>query len=298
MKKVQILLSTYNGSQYVEEQINSILNQDYPEISLLIRDDGSKDDTLQIIKRLAAEDCRISYYQGDNLGVYKSFFDLMIKADLSADYYALSDQDDLWKSDKIRKAVEMLGDNKEIPILYCSNTSLVDEDLKPLENKIKRPRIRPSFGNALVENISAGCTCVFNKKLLEIVVEHLPDFTIMHDWWLYLTASAFGKTIYDENAYILYRQHSNNVVGSRFTYFDEFKVRVNNFNNNRGKINHQLREFKRLYVLDNEKAKLLNMVILVKKITYRIRIIFNTQIYRQRKMDNFIFKILYLTGKI
>jgi glycosyltransferase involved in cell wall biosynthesis len=265
----------------------------------LIRDDGSTDNTMQIIEEYARNDSRIHYYVGENLGVRNSFFDLMKNADLSSDYYALSDQDDVWLEDKITRAVSMMDYDEKIPVLYASETQLVDQELKPIKSQIRRPVIVPSFGNALVENICTGCTCLFNRELLIMVREHIPDFTVMHDWWLYLTASAYGRVIYDMEAYILYRQHGDNIVGTKATYLDEFRKRLKNYRINRGQIRKQLLEFHRLYNIEIQERKYLDYIINSNSsFINRLITVFNHKVYRQRKLDDIIFKILILCGQI
>ena len=300
MSKVQILLSTYNGEEYIREQLNSILKQDYADISILIRDDGSTDNTLGIIKEYESKYNNVKYYNGENIGVINSFFDLMKNADISCDYFALSDQDDVWQEHKISRAVDILSKfNNDIPLLYCSNTTPVDSNLNELKISIKPYRIRPNFGNAVVENICTGCTCVFNRRLLLLVQEHIPAFTIMHDWWLYLLASAYGKVYYDNSSYLYYRQHSGNVVGTKLGYYDEFKKRVRNYRKNRMKISRQAAEFLKNCELDQANKKSLEYIVNAKSnLSYRFKIIFNNTIYRQRHMDNLIFKFLFLLGKV
>lgn len=299
MKKVQILMSTFNGEKYLREQLDSILSQDYSDISLLIRDDGSSDDTIGIIREYSDADSRVSYYQGSNLGAKNSFFDLMLHADNLCDYYALSDQDDVWSKNKISEAVKKVSAEEGIPILYCSKPLLVDQKLNPLMTTIKKANISPDFGNALVENINTGCTCLFNKELLELVKGHIPEYTVMHDWWLYLSASAFGKVIYDENSYIYYRQHENNVIGSKSTYFDEFAGRLRNYRKHRGQLRKQVMEFQRLYQTDQEREQMMLTLIKAKSnFFFRWKIFFGNRIYRQRKIDNLIFKFLFLFGQI
>ena len=100
MDKVQVLLSTYNGEKYLQEQIESIIRQEDVEISLLIRDDGSCDKTIEIIENLKRKNSNIIYYSGNNLGPARSFMDLINKSG-NFDYYAFSDQDDVWKSKKL-----------------------------------------------------------------------------------------------------------------------------------------------------------------------------------------------------
>lgn len=298
MKKVQILLSTYNGEKYLEDQLQSILSQDYPDITILIRDDGSTDNTIDIIKKYLLLDSRISYYHGTNIGARNSFFDLMKNSDPTMDYYSLSDQDDVWKPNKISSAIKKILNDDNTPVLYCSSTTLVNENLKSIINTIRKPHIDPGFGNALVENICSGCTCLFNAKLMDIIKKSIPEFTVMHDWWLYLCANAFGNVIYDENSYILYRQHAGNSVGSRSNYLDEFKKRYKDYKINRGQLIRQAKEFNRLfYNLDIEKVKLINLIMNSNsQVSSRLNIVFSNKIYRQRKLDNFIFKALFLLG--
>ncbi len=299
MKNVQILMSTYNGERYLREQLDSILKQSYQEWRLLIRDDGSTDSTIDIIEEYMRNDTRIHFYKGENLGVRNSFFNLMINTDLSSDYYALSDQDDVWLEDKISRAVVMMESDQKIPTLYASATQLADQELRPIKSQIRRPVLVPSFGNALVENICTGCTCMMNRELLTLVREHIPDFTIMHDWWLYLTASAFGKVIYDMESYILYRQHGDNIVGTKATYLEEFKSRISRYKGNRGNIRRQTEEFIRQYSLDKTMRLLAEEIISYKQsLEIKIKLIFSKDVYRQRRIDNLIFKMLLIFNEM
>jgi glycosyltransferase involved in cell wall biosynthesis len=300
MKLIQILLSTYNGEKYIKEQLDSIIKQDYQNITILIRDDGSTDRTVDIIKEYAKQYNNITFYQGHNIGVKKSFFDLVKNSDMTADYFMFSDQDDVWKNNKISGAVEKLElMQQDIPLLYCGRTTLVNEELVPIKSTIKKYKIIPGFGNALVENICTGCTMAVNRKLIQLVKTHIPEFTVMHDWWFYLTASCYGKVYYDDETYILYRQHTDNIVGIRSSYREEFKKRLNNYKGNRGKISDQLSEFLRLYQIDKEKQMLLMDIIKAKyKFMSRLNLLFTDKIYRQRKLDNLIFKLLFLLGKV
>ena len=300
MKKVQILLSSYNGEQYIAEQLDSILSQDYSGISILIRDDGSTDRTINIIKKYAENYEQISCYKGENLGVINSFFDLLDRATLDADYYALSDQDDVWLKDKISRAVSKLlkMDNSK-PLLYCGKTTPVDEDLRIIPYKIKPTRIKPDFTNALVENICTGCTSVFNRELLLMIRQNKPSYTVMHDWWLYLVASSIGKVYYDYESRILYRQHKSNLLGMKTNYIDEFIGRLKRYHKNKGNISRQALEFNKKFKVDNEKQILLDYIINSShNFISRLKILKGKRIYRQRKLDNYIFKVLIIFGRV
>lgn len=300
MKSVQVLLSTYNGENYLIEQLDSIINQDYPNITILVRDDGSTDGTIQILKRYSERYPQLTYYEGKNIGVTGSFFDLMLNADLSVDYFSFSDQDDAWMNNKISRAIDKLNAmNQEVPLLYCGKTTLADQDLLPISSSNKVHHMIPDFCNAIVENICTGCTCVINNRLLQLVRNHLPEYRLIHDWWLYLTASCFGEVYYDEESFILYRQHRNNVIGMKSNHFDELKKRLKSYRGNRGKISRQAAEFQKLFQLDKKYQKWLNYIINARNhFVYRLIILFSKKIYRQRVMDNVIFKILVLLGNV
>ncbi|MCR5586451.1 MAG: glycosyltransferase family 2 protein [Lachnospiraceae bacterium] len=307
MKTIEIMMATYNGERFLREQIDSILNQDCEEkglakVKLTVRDDGSSDRTCDIVEEYVEKyPSRVRLVRGKNVGVIKGFFS-MLKNASEADYYGFSDQDDFWKPHKISRAIEKLQEmevgNK--PALYCCKVALADENLNEIDSEIDRSNFRGSFENAMIENIAAGCTEVFNQELRSIIIHQLPAYTEMHDWWLYLTATAFGEFYYDEEPFILYRQHSGNVVGMKHGYLSELKMRVERFNKNRNKISRQLKEFIRVYKSrfpDNPKLVEAEELLETKK-SFRKRVKFfkSHKIYRQRKMDNRIFKIILMMG--
>lgn len=315
MKTIQVLMSTYNGEEYLREQLDSILNQDCnrffdTRVTLLIRDDGSKDGTQNILTEYEEKyPEQVSWYQGDNIGVIASFFDLVQHAGETADYYALADQDDYWETGKLSRGIEILEqmDEDGKPHLYCCRPKLVDENLNPLISEIKRPPMRPSFENAIVENIVTGCTIVMNPVLRQMVRENPPQYTVMHDWWFYLVVSCFGKLYYDETPYICYRQHGGNTVGTNVSRWKELKDRLHRFKGNRGNISHQITEFLRIYEeaerlwQDNPEAKkrleLARELLDSKKSFWkRKRFLGQSGIYRQRKNDDRIFRLILLSG--
>jgi glycosyltransferase involved in cell wall biosynthesis len=209
---VQILLSTYNGERYLRPLLDSLGSQAYPDLSILIRDDGSTDNTLPLLKECASGSPNIEIVQGEHLGFVQSFFTLLAFASPTAKYFALCDQDDVWQPDKISRAIELLSAcPPHLPALYCSRLALVDENLKPLRLS-EMPTKGLSFRNALVENHVVGCTSLFNQSALQLLTP-LPSACVSHDWWIYLVASAFGAVVYDPEPRILYRQHAHNVFG-------------------------------------------------------------------------------------
>lgn len=204
-------MSTYNGERYLDAQLDSILGQLPPGGRLIVRDDGSRDSTVALIKR--REDPRVLLVQGHNIGFARSFLALIRDAPADAGMYMLADQDDVWKDDKIGAAWAALQPLAARPALYCCGMELVSERLEP-QGKSPRWALPPSFANAMTENIVTGCTSAFNSKLRELVIRCGDTSDIyFHDWWLYLVASAFGRVIYDPNPHILYRQHGANQIG-------------------------------------------------------------------------------------
>lgn len=320
MKKIQVLMSTYNGQTYLREQLDSILAQDCEEkglarLSVLVRDDGSTDGTVEILREYARRHPeRFEWIAGENCGVIKSFFALIKHSDEESDYIALSDQDDFWPPEKLSVGIQKLEEMEEDgrPHLYCCKPQLVDEKLQPLTSEIKRPLIRPSFSNALVENIVTGCTAVMDRTMRDLVRSDIPDFTVMHDWWLYLVASCFGTVFYDETPHIGYRQHSGNVVGWNVSRWREFQERVQRFRGNRRNISRQVTEFLRIYgdasdkkLLEacrgdgevEERLRLAKRLVESRRSFWkRMRLVREGRIWRQRKMDHRIFMLIILSG--
>lgn len=289
MKKVQILMSTYNGEEYLKEQIDSILRQSYPNIELLIRDDGSEDRTREILKQYEQENKHVKVIYGENKGVNGSFFTLVENCD--ADYIAFADQDDVWLPEKIQVAVTRLEKIKE-PALYACNKILIDGKDNIIEENNKKQKI-PSFSNALVENICTGCTIVMNRKLTDLVKKHIPHHAVLHDWWCYLLAAYAGTVIYDENAYILYRQHGNNVVGATGNIIDRIKFNVHYILKNRGKLRKQLEEFQSCFHEDEKKDKQLQRVKNAVRFPESVTIAFSRDIKRQSMADEILMRLLF-----
>jgi rhamnosyltransferase len=227
MKTVTVLLSTYYGEKYLQEQLDSLINQCSIRINIIVRDDGSKDLTTYILTQYEAKGI-LSWYQGENIGSTNSFMDLIYNAPES-DYYALCDQDDVWDSDKLKVAVDYLEEvDKEKAALYSCNTRLVDANLNFLKIENKKPLL--TFGSSLVKNYATGCTIVFNRKLLELIKIYKPRKISDHDWWINNVCLATGGvSIFDNKAHIMYRQHGKNVIGSSAKKWGKIVYRVKKF---------------------------------------------------------------------
>lgn len=218
---VQILLSTYNGERYLSELLDSILGQTYQNWSLLIRDDGSSDSTLEVISKYIAKDCRISLLNSDkNLGVISSF-ETLLKASTSP-YVMFCDQDDVWLSNKIELLhsvmVEAEKDLPNKPILVHSDLLVVDSNLNVISHSFWQYSqidiTKRDFNYLGVKNFVTGCTMMFNRVAVESSLPFEQE-TRMHDAWVALKVLKTGGVIKSiETPTIMYRQHENNVVGA------------------------------------------------------------------------------------
>jgi len=300
---VVILLSTYNGTSFLESQINTLLTQDYYAIDIQIRDDGSTDGTHEILSRFANNNTNINCRFEDNIGVVNSFFDLLKNCGESFDYYSFCDQDDYWQPNKISSAIKKMDTaESEIPILYFSRLEHVNDKLAHLEYSTIPERI--SFEHAIVENLATGCTIIINRSARKLLLNRLPDFALMHDWWMFIVISALGKLIYDPESYILYRQHSSNVVGGTTNRFKANLKRfipfiASLFNPTKKRTSDQLIEFKRLYIdkLDTHKLCIIDEFLDAKSdFMLRFRLVASGRYRRQNTFDNILFSILIITG--
>ncbi len=231
LDRVDILIATYNGEKYLKEQLDSIFNQSYRNFRVILRDDNSSDDSLNIAKKYNIEILESS----KNLGAKKSFEELL-KYALNygnGNYFMFCDQDDVWDEDKVQKSMEMmiylenLKLNYNNPILIHSDLRVVDENLNIINNSFfQYSKINPhlhSFNRLLMQNTVTGCTMIINRKLAKISLP-IADDAIMHDWWMALVATQFGMIYTIKEQTISYRQHSNNEVGAvKFNYIYIFK---------------------------------------------------------------------------
>lgn len=302
--RVTILMSTYNGEEYLKEQLNSLLNQTYKNIEILIRDDGSTDNTLEILKKYSESYDNISFYTGKNLKPAKSFLDLIKKAENSK-YYAFSDQDDVWDKDKVEIAIKMLEkEDDNLPKLYFSNTKLVDKNLNELKNIRKIYKDKLNIGNALIENVATGCTVVFNDKLIELLKRiNFDDIEngFMHDSLAYRICFATGNVIFDEIPHISYRQHGNNAIGNSSNIFDKIKKRKKSLKNTlnlRSKMSKFILErFNK--ELKKENYKFVEMIANYNNTTKnKLKLLFCKDINRMNFWDNIMFKLAIIAGKV
>lgn len=214
MKSVNVLMSTYNGENYLKQQIDSILNQSRVKVFLTIRDDGSSDGTKLILEEYVNLD-NVNVVYGQNIGFKRSFITLF--SDLSrsdCDFYAFSDQDDEWLPEKLISAVEMLNDLGEEPTLYISDRYVSNEELSKISGKVY-DNYPPYDWHAkpiarFIDSRGAGCVQVWNRKGHDLLNGYKPK-SITHDEWVTAVFTFLGTVVYDDRAFIKYRRHINNV---------------------------------------------------------------------------------------
>lgn len=234
-KTVEVLLTTYNGAAFVKEQLASLFAQTVQDFTLLIWDDGSMDETVEIIEVFRKKHPqRITLFKGPTSGsAKKNFIRLMEKA--TADYVFLCDQDDIWLETKMENALEIITHlesekGEGTPLLVHTDLQVVEQNLTMIDSSFAHyvglwPVV--SFKEALMQNDVTGCTAVYNKALSTLFQTNLPDAEkiVMHDWWLALIAHEFGQKEYSSEALILYRQHGQNSMGAKKSYGVKYKIK-------------------------------------------------------------------------
>ncbi len=262
--KVAILLSSYNGEDFIKEQIESLLKQTGVEVDIYIRDDGSTDSTIKIIAEY--ENKIKGFIRGENIGACNSFMQLLQAVPLAYEYYAFSDQDDVWEEKKLMHAVNRLElYEKNEPNLYYSALNRVDKSLKFIDKIMVD--IQTSYEFSLVRSAFPGCTMVFNLATVKIIQSYNPKQQLMHDHFLFQIVSGVnGNIFYDENSYIKYRIHGNNVSVFDSSRVKLLKKRLNDFIVRKNARVCALQEFSVGYgsFLDS-----VNKKILIKYVNYR-----------------------------
>ena len=300
---ILVLLSSYNGEKYIKDQILSILNQEIDcRVDIRIRDDGSKDNTCKIIEELIKEyPEKIELIRGENIGYNQSFFEL-IKGAEGYRYYSISDQDDVWLKNKLQVAKEWLDNDKEdIPLLYASTSYLVYDDMKPYGTTRKKIR-EFSIYNTIIQNICPGHAQVFNNELLKLLQEDIDVSKIyVYDSWITNVAMLYGKILFNNESYTLYRQHQKNqlgygkgMVGQLLSSFKRVKI------DDGKKYRIQINYYYCKYLDDLKKEGCSNEIykyISKKSILQRLMYVFEGKLFRQRRIESIAFYVAYLIGK-
>ncbi|WP_455623906.1 glycosyltransferase family 2 protein [Parabacteroides sp.] len=294
-----ILMSTYNGEKYLEEQIKSLVDQRGVEISLLVRDDGSTDTTIEILEKWQKRNI-LSYYKGENIGSTLSFLDLLKKAP-DADFYAFCDQDDIWLPDKLYQALSHLKTIPGSKKLYCSNLFIYEGG----RNKGLKWKEKPKndLYRGLVRGIAYGCTMVFDKELRDIINLHPFRKPHPHDLWVFKTAMLLGRVYFDMNSFILYRQHGNNLVGARNTFAKKIRSKAKSlFQLNKQHYREEgACELLHCYsnLLTTEQLTIISIVANYRhSLRTRLELLFSRKFVSEKKEDTFWLKVRILTGYV
>ena len=297
-KKVAVLLSTYNGEKYVAEQIYSILTQTYKNLVLVVRDDGSSDKTIKIVKEFADKYDNIRLVEGKNMGFIKSFFELLKYE--QADYYAYADQDDIWLPEKISLAVKSLDQlPASMPNMAFSNSDYYNVDMELIKEGEKNKTY--SFTNSLYECVSQGMTMVINQTAKDLILDFVPEKVFFHDWWTYMICSGIGNVAYDNVTTVKYRRDGKNATAEGEGFFKVLSWRLKNLFGKDGMkdIRTQQREFKRLFyskvgpdnqaILDRFVQEKYSVKGVIRKVTY-------SKPLRRSKLADIAVRILFIFG--
>lgn len=216
--EVVILMATYNGERYIKKQLQSLLNQSFRNWKLVIRDDGSDDNTVFIINECIKGESRVIFTQNNTSkrGSCSNFSYLFswIQGRISFKYLMFSDQDDIWLPNKIFQSITALKNLEAYskgPNMVYGKLTIIDNNDVALETTLAI-RKKPSFGSTLSQNTIFGCTIMMNRQLFSLI-SSIPDDAENHDYWVSLVATAYDCVHYMDNDIIFYRQHDRNVTG-------------------------------------------------------------------------------------
>ncbi len=222
--RLDILMAVYNSADYIVDQLTSLINQTYPHFRVIIRDDCSSDQSTSLIENfISLYPEKFLLIKGKrNLGACHNFATLMRYA--RAPYIMFCDADDVWLPTKIEESLTLMQKNEKIygdtvPLLVHTDLAVVDKQLQSLNRSFWAfSKIQPCSANflnrLLAQNVLTGCTLLVNQPLLQLAMP-IPKRAIMHDWWIGLVASVFGRIDFIDKPTILYRQHGKNDVGAK-----------------------------------------------------------------------------------
>jgi len=262
---ISIAMCTYNGEKYIQEQLDSILNQTYKNIEIIITDDRSSDITIKIIKSYQQKDSRIKLYENEkNLGFLKNFEKAISLC--SGDYIALADQDDIWKEYKLEQFLNQIASH----VLIYSDAIIIDKFSKEVGVELVRPKNRLCSGSCnkafILNNFISGNTLMFKKELTQHILP-IPEKISYHDIWIGFVASTYGTIIYTDEAMTYYRRYEGQVTHQNTdmpkNIFKRLAYKKNLLLNTRINVNiKNIEAFLSLLILkDRESIILLNLLL-------------------------------------
>jgi glycosyltransferase involved in cell wall biosynthesis len=299
---VAILLCTFNGAPYLPLQLASFEAQDFADWRLIASDDGSEDDTWALLAEFQRKHGagRVQLLRGPGKGVFANFMSLICDSALKSEFYALSDQDDIWAPDKLSRALSFLNKaSADLPSVYCSRVRMIDEQgteigLTPV---CKKP---PHFRNALVQNIAIGNTMVFNEQTRRLVMQAGADVNAaVHDWWIYLATTAVGGSVfYDPYPSVYYRLHARNLIGANNNRLLRGRMLLNRFKIWNDANVRALERIQGAMLQENRRTFDLFRRSRTSSLLPRLFGLLRSGVYRETKLDNLGLLVAALTGKI
>jgi len=299
---VAIFLCTLNGARFLPLQLASFEAQDFADWRLFVSDDGSQDQTLDLLAEFRKKQRagRVEISRGPGRGFVANFMSLICDPAIKSDYYALSDQDDVWAPDKLSRARSFLMSvPPDVPTVYCSRARMIDENGRELgfTPLYKKP---PNFRNALVQNISIGNTMVFNEETRRLLMRAGADVNAaVHDWWIYLATMAVGgRMFFDPVPTVSYRIHARNLIGSNRSRLSRAQMLLRRF---KGWNDLNVAALERIQgTMSAENRQTFEEFRRARKLSFfpRLHGLLRSGIYRETVMDNFGLALAALTGQI
>jgi glycosyltransferase involved in cell wall biosynthesis len=304
--RVAILLATKQGERFLAEQLSSFAKQTHSNWVLWVSDDSSTDRTCEMVEQFRRQmgEERVTLCTGPGRGHASNFLSLTCNQEIEADFFAYSDQDDIWEADKLARAVEKLqGLPDDVPALYCSRIRLIDEVNRDigLYSLWGKP---PSFANALTQNIAPGHTIVFNRAARNVLCEAGPHIDVAsHDWWCYQLITGCGGTVlYDPYPGVRHRQHEANCIGACSSVMARVKNMWMLLNNGfRHASDRSIKSLKKVeYLLTNHNRQILNQFAAAREGSLMSRLIglWQCGLYRQTWHGNICLVVGAILKKI
>lgn len=297
MKKAAVLMATYNGALYLTEQIDSILDQTYSELSLYIRDDGSLDGTTDILDRYIDRP-NVHVIMGEHLGYPMCFWELL-KMNIDADFVFFSDQDDVWLKNKVEKAVSHIEKfDGDVPVCYYSAFYLCDSQMNILSKEL--PNGGGCLSDVLFDRAGFEFTMMFNRAGYEGLLENMPVSPVRGPWMAWYFAGC-GKILADDQAYAMYRRHGTTVT-SDMSLLGTMKWRMRKFIKGRGlsEYKNAIKDIKIVFYdkLSEEDKKLVDLFASDKYFKNVLKRVFYSHRLRKKAMDEVILRLLFLANML
>lgn len=302
-KKILVMMSTYNGENHLSAQIDSILDQKTThEICIRIRDDGSNDRTCEIIEEYINKyPFQLELLKGENIGYNASFFELIREAN-GFDYYAISDQDDVWINDKLQVACEAIDAGGAVPVLYASPSFLIHDDLVPYGITRKKEREMTMF-NTIIQNICPGHNQVMNNQLISMLKDEIDVSQIyVYDSWITNVANLYGNILFDNNPHTYYRQYDGNQFGADGKMIGRFLLSNRRMNYGDGKkYRGQIKYYYEKYGKESNRNKAffdeIKNFLSAQTLAERMWYVSKSKLYRQSRIETFAWEMAVVSGR-